>query len=119
MASTSRVTASRKRRIFGDSRASGREYSHDNSTGSEDDIDTFVFSTDDESSSNCPGTSVVVHRKSTFFERDHLPAVAQSVQFLARRQPEMNHRTALRSAARRFKPTYSGKDSSWRCHSSS
>lgn len=93
---------------------------------------------------------VLICRKSTFFERDHLPAVAQSVQFLARRQPEMNHRTALRSAARRFvsavdilfftvqcigelcritnkhawthifqKPTYSGKDSSWRCHSSS
>ncbi|XP_075733201.1 uncharacterized protein LOC142775599 isoform X1 [Rhipicephalus microplus] len=46
-----------------DSREFGLKYSNDdNSTGSEDDIDTSDFSADDESSSNRLGTSVVVHR---------------------------------------------------------
>ncbi|XP_075733202.1 uncharacterized protein LOC142775599 isoform X2 [Rhipicephalus microplus] len=65
-----------------DSREFGLKYSNDdNSTGSEDDIDTSDFSADDESSSNRLGTSVVVHRASTFFGRNYLPAAAQRVQF--------------------------------------
>lgn len=103
MASISGATASRKRRISEDSRASGIESSNDGtSTDSEDDIDTPDFSLDDESSSNHPGTSAVVSRVSTSFRRDHLPVAAQRVEFRAQRQPGVNLGIAFRSAARHF-----------------
>ncbi|KAH8009844.1 hypothetical protein HPB51_020192 [Rhipicephalus microplus] len=103
MASTSETTRARKKAISLDADASASDLlSSSSSEESDNDVVTSDFSSDEEISSDQPGTSAVSRGVSTSYGGDVLPSAQRRVDFRPQRDPGIDLSMALRSRAHRL-----------------
>ncbi|KAH8020247.1 hypothetical protein HPB51_025520 [Rhipicephalus microplus] len=103
MASTSETTRARKKAISRDADATTSNLlNFSSSEESDNDVVTSDFSSDEEISSDQPGTSAVSRGVFTSYGRDVLPPAQRRVDFRPQRDPGINLGMTLRSRAHRL-----------------